>query len=161
MGTVTINEGVWSYSGNPGASALDQTRYLIGDTDSTDPLINDAEIRWVLSQYQDTPMTAAIRCCETIIAKFSRMADESVGQVKINYRQKAQNMRDLQTTLRNRLAMEDAVPFAGGIYKSQVQAARQNSNLIRPDFTKHMMENDQIAPWVTQNEHWYWLNFAD
>ena len=161
MATVTVNQGAWTYSGNPGSSAKDQTRYLLGDTDSSDPLLNDTEINWVLSQYNNTPITAAIRCCENIIAKFSRMADEGVGQVKINFRQKAQNMRDLQTTLSNRLAMEDCSPFAGGISISQKQVQCQNSDRVRPDFTKHMMENYDIAPWTTQNERWLWLNFQD
>ena len=161
MGPVTINSGTWTYSGNPGSSAKDQTRYLIGDTDSTDPLLNDTEIAWVLSQYNNTPINAAIRCCESIISKFSRMADETVGQVKINFSQKAQNMRDLQTTLVNRLAMEDCAPFAGGITVSSKQVNRQNANLVRPDFTKHMMENYDIAPWTTQNEKWLWDNFQD
>lgn len=153
--------GVWNYSGDPAYSAKDQTRFLIGDTDPTDPLLYDQEIIWTLGQYNFTPMMAAIRCCESIIAKFSRMADEAVGQVKINFRQKAQNMRDLQTTLRNRLAMEQAVPFAGGISVSQKITNWQNTDNVRPDFTKHMMENDQIAPWTTQTGYWYWLGFCD
>lgn len=152
---------LWNYSGNPGFSAKDQVRYLIGDTIASKPLLNDAEIEWVLTQYQFTPMNAAIRCCEAIVAKFSRQADESVGQVKITFSQKAEAYRKLITDLRNRLAMEGAVPYSGGISKSDIQANDQNSNRVRPDFTKHMMENHQIAPWTTQTQYWLWVNFAD
>lgn len=155
----TIRGGVWTYSGNPGHSAVDLTRFLLGDTDPSDPLLTNGEIEWTLSQYNNTPLVAAIRACEGVIAKFSRMSDEAVGQVKINFRQKAQNMRDLQITLRQRLAMEDAAPFAGGISVSQKQQNVQNTDNVRPDFAKHMMENDQIAPWVTQTALGLWLAF--
>lgn len=142
---------VWQYSGNPGYSAKDQVRFLIGDTDSKDPLLLDAEIVWVLSQYNNSPMNAAIRCCETIIAKFSRLADEQVGQVRIDFHQKAEAYTKMLTVLKSRLATEDAAFYAGGISVSDKQTQELNSDRVRPDFTKHMMENEQIAPWTTQN----------
>jgi hypothetical protein len=159
LSQAVTSAGTWTYSGNPAHSAKDQTRFLIGDTNAADPQLLDGEIEWLLSQYNNTPMNAAIRACETIISKYSRQADESVGQVKIMFSQKAKAYASTLTMLRNRLAMEDATPFAGGIYKSQVQQNRMNSALVRPDFTKHMMENYDIAPWVTQNEFWLWQNF--
>lgn len=153
--------GKWSYSGNPAHSAKDQTRFLVGDTNIQDQLLSDEEIIWALSQYNNTPMNAAIRLCETIMSKFSRLADESVGQVKISFSQKVKGYERMMTTLRSRLAMEDAQPFAGGILVSQKQVEAQNTNRVRPDFTKHMMENDQIAPWVTTSAYGLWLAFQD
>jgi hypothetical protein len=153
--------GIWTYSGNPNYNAKDLTRFLIGDTMITDQLLSDQEIEWLLSQYNNTPMNAAIRACESIISRYSRLADESVGQVKIQYSQRAKGYATTLIMLRNRLAMEDAAPFAGGIYVSDVMNNLQNRNIIRPDFYKHMMENWDIAPWTTQTEHWLWLNFAD
>lgn len=147
-----------TYSGNPNSSPKDQVRFLIGDTDSSEFLLNDAEITWVISQY-NSPMNAAIRCCETIIAKFSRLANERVGQVSIDYSQKAKGYRDMLRDLRSRLAMEDAVPYAGGISVSDKQTQVMNTDRVRPDFSKHMMENYQIAPWTTQNEHFLFLAF--
>lgn len=138
----------WTYSGNPGASAKDLTRFLLGDTDACDPLLLDGEILWLLSQYNNTPMNAAIRACETIIAKFSRLADETVGSVSVSYSQKAKGMRDMQATLRQRLATEDCTPFAGGISVAQEQATAANKDRVKPAFTDHMMENEQISPWV-------------
>lgn len=143
----------WSYSGNPGSSARDNVRFLIGDTDTCDQLLQDGEINWVLTQYNNVPMNAAIRCAETIMSKFSRMCDESVGQVKMTYSQKAKSYKSLRDELVNRLATEDMTPFAGGISVTSVQTVAANTNRVRPDFTKHMMENDQISPWVTSNTY--------
>lgn len=152
-------EGIWTYSGNPNYSAKDQTRFLVGDTNRRDQLLSDQEIEWLLSQYNNSPMNAAIRAAETIISKFSRLADETVGKVSIEFSQKAKAYATTLIMLRNRLAMEDAAPFAGGISRMQKYTNNQDSDLVRPDFTKHMMENWDIAPWTTQNEHWLWLNF--
>ena len=149
----------WTYSGNPGANAKDQTRFLIGDTNQKDQLLLDGEIEWLLSQYNNTPMNAAIRACETIISKFSRLADESVGQVKIEFSQKAKGYQTTLRMLRERLAMEDAPPYVGGISVSDKQTVAANSDRVRPDFAKHMMENDQIAPWTSETEYNFWLGF--
>ena len=37
----------WTYAGDPAASNLATVRFLIGDTDTTDQLLNDAEITGV------------------------------------------------------------------------------------------------------------------
>lgn len=142
----------WTYSGNPGYSPKDQVRFLIGDTDEHDRLLGDQEIEWALSLYNNAPPNAAIRCCETIIAKFSRLADETVGQVKISYSQIAKAYNNMLTTLKARLATEDAGFYAGGISVSDKLTQAQNTDRVKPDFTKHMMENEQIAPWTSQSD---------
>lgn len=152
-------QGVWSYSGDPNKSAKDQCRFLLGDTDSQDQLLSDQEINWALGVYGNTPINACIRLAEGIIAKFSRLANEQVGQVRIDFKQKAEGYRALLRDLRSRLTMENATPYAGGISVADKQTVAMNSDRVRPDFTKHMMENDQIAPWVTQNEHFLFLAF--
>lgn len=153
--------GTWEYSGNPNYSAKDQTRFLVGDTDKCDPLLSDEEIVWLLSQYNNSPLNAAIRACEAIASKFSRLADETVGRVSFKYSQIATAIMVQQNMLRNRLAMEDAAPFAGGISVNDKRVAELDRDRVRPDFTKHMMENWDIAPWTTQTEQWLWLNFED
>jgi hypothetical protein len=152
-------QGVWTYSGDPNKSAKDQTRFLLGDTDKSDPLLSDQEIIWALGVYNNTPMNAAIRLCEAIIAKFSRYVSESVGPVKIEFQQKVENYRAQLRDLRSRLAMEAAIPYAGGISVSDKIANAMNSDRVRPDFQKHMMENWMIAPWVTNDEYYMWLAF--
>lgn len=151
---------VWNYSGDPDSSAKDQVRFLIGDTDSKDKLLNDAEIRYLLKLYNQFPMNAAIRACEVIIAKFSRLADETVGQVRITFSQKAKAYATLRAQLQERLAIEGATPFAGGISKTQKQSNEYDEDRVRPDFSKHMMENHQVAPWTSQ-PYDLWLRGSD
>lgn len=44
----------WSYSGNPATTPKDLYRFKIGDTISTDPVLTDEEITYVLTETTDT-----------------------------------------------------------------------------------------------------------
>lgn len=151
----------WSYSNNPGYSAKDQVRYLIGDTNIKDPLLADEEISWTLSQYNNVPLNAAIRCCEAVISKFSRLADETVGAVSIMFSQKCKAYSAMQNMLRARLATEAAIPFAGGITVLDKIINRENCGLIRPDFTKQMMINRKYSSWITTSPYDYFLDYFE
>jgi hypothetical protein len=74
----------FTYSGNPGASALDEVRFLIQDTDSNDQLLSNEEINYLLSVYTD-PYLTAISCVTTLIAQASRVVEESkkVGDLSL------------------------------------------------------------------------------
>lgn len=148
----------WSYSGDPRNSPKDQVRILVGDTDETDQLLQDGEIYYFLDMYSQAPLNAAIRACEVIQAKFSRMVDETVGSVRISFSQRMDAMNKLKTSLIQRIATEGipSGPYAGGISISDIQQNNQNADRVRPDFTKHMMENQSIAPWVTSQCGWGW-----
>lgn len=144
--------GVFSYSGNPNTNPKDAVRFLIGDTDSTQPLLMDGEITYFLTQYNNTPLNAAIQCCESIAAKFTRMSDEKVGTVDVKFSQKAKQYTAMRDTLRQRLALNDATPYAGGISQADKHANDANADRVNPAFTKNMMENHQDSSFVPQSD---------
>ena len=75
----------WSYSGNPGATNLDHIRFLIQDTDTTDQLFRNEELTYLFNSYGDA-YSAAIAAVTTLIAKGSRVAEESktVGDLSLS-----------------------------------------------------------------------------
>jgi len=75
----------WSYSGDPGASDLDHIRFLIQDTDTTEQLFSNEELTFLFNQYGDA-YSAAIAAVTTLIAKGSRVAEESktVGDLSLS-----------------------------------------------------------------------------
>ncbi len=75
----------WTYSGNPGASDLDLIRFLIQDTDSTEQLFSNEELLYLNTTYGD-PYSAAIAAVTSLIAKGSRVAEESktVGDLSLS-----------------------------------------------------------------------------
>jgi len=142
----------WSYSGNPATSAKDQVRFLVGDTNPKEQLLTDQEIEFLLTTYNQFTINAAVQACEAIIGKYSRLADETVGRVSIQYSQKAKGYMTQMKLLRNRMTMSSAAPYVGGISITDKQQQAANTDRVRPDFSKHMMENYQIAPWSTANQ---------
>lgn len=90
-----------------------------------------------------------MRCCEAIAAKFSRRVNEAVGQVRMDFSQAAKAYREMALDLRRRLAVEDMTPFAGGILIAQKIAQQRNKALVPPDFTRRMMQNQQLSPFTT------------
>lgn len=139
----------FSYSGDPSSSPKDYVRFLIGDTDKDDPILQNEEIQIFLNTYNNGVINASIRCCEQISAKFSRRVNETVGQVKMDFSQAAKAYRDMAMDLRRRLSMEDMTPYAGGISKTDKQNQQLNVDRVKPDFSKEMMENKQISPFTS------------
>lgn len=75
----------WTYSGNPGASALDEVRFLIQDTDEDNQLLSDEEIEYLIDVYID-PYSAAVAAVVSLIGKASRQEEESkkVGDLTLS-----------------------------------------------------------------------------
>ena len=139
----------WSYSGDPDSSALDAIRILIGDTDTNDQLLANEEVSWVNAQVSgsttstDALYTVAHRCMITIASKFSRLADQSVGDMRVDMFQKAENAR-LQAKELKILAQSEGgtpTPYSGGITVSDKETDQDNSNLIKPSFRQGQFAN--------------------
>jgi len=75
----------WTYSGNPANSALDQVRFVIGDTDSANQLLSNAEIDWLISARGNASL-AAPNAAEAIAAKLAHESDssKSVGDLSLS-----------------------------------------------------------------------------
>ena len=75
----------FTYSGNPGASALDEVRFLIQDTDTNDQLLSNEEIEYLLLAYNEDAFGAAIASMTSLIAQAARVQEESksVGDLSL------------------------------------------------------------------------------
>lgn len=76
----------FTYSGNPGASALDEVRFLIQDTDSNDQLLSNEEISYLLLSYDNDAFSAAVGAVTSLIAQAARVQEESktVGDLSLS-----------------------------------------------------------------------------
>lgn len=89
------------------AKDTDKVRYLVGDTDDDDLMLEDTEIKFLLTLENDNLFEAAARACETIAAKFAR---------DVNYRfstmwQDASDAYDHYMRLAKRLRERDEYHF--------------------------------------------------
>ena len=131
----------WSYSGDPDSSALDAIRFLCGDTDTNDQLLANEEISWINKQVTGSTTAttslyeSAYRSCIAIASKFSRLASQAVGDLKVDLHQKAENTRAQAKMLKDLASREGGVPtpYAGGITYSDKTVDQENSNIV-PEF---------------------------
>lgn len=101
----------FSYSGDPSTSDLDEVRTLLADTDSTDVLLTDETITWLLTEWPTTYQAA--RAGAEIIA--SQMARDAISQKRIgdlslsyDYSARANDYRKLAESLAAQAARKTA-----------------------------------------------------
>ena len=78
---------MWSYSGDPSESDLDQVRFYCQDTVQARPLLQDEEIDFLLATWADaynSPLAIAAVACEVIAGKFAASINVSADGVNID-----------------------------------------------------------------------------
>lgn len=127
----------WTY--NPLIlSDTDHVRLLIGDTKSTDPQLQDEEIDFLLTEH-GAVRSAAIAACRTLAAKYARLCDKWVGDLKILASQKQLHYTRLMEMLS--ASNLSAVPSAGGISIAQKTAYEGDTDRVQPAFRRGMDDN--------------------
>lgn len=111
----------FSYSGNPSESALDEIRFLVGDTDPEDVMLQDEEIAYAITAWdpihKSNIFTASV-AASMISAKFAREVSVSADGVSIQMSELQQKYTTLSSELREQyklLAGASGAPDVGGI----------------------------------------------
>ena len=124
----------WTYGGDPASNARDAIRFLIGDTDTNDQLLNDEEIAWVNNQVtgSDTATTALYEAAWRSMATNARAQAEQL---------KALAMREGNVP----------TPYAGGLTVSDKDIDRDNSNMVQPSFARGQFRDPLAGSSVRQD----------
>lgn len=69
----------FSYSNNPSGSKLDECRFLIGDTDSSQPILQDEEITYLINTYGSNQNTLRYQLFSHAATIFARAIKRSLG----------------------------------------------------------------------------------
>ena len=131
----------WSYlypSQTP-AGERDKVRFLIGDTLECDPLVQDEEIDFALSEFSDIRLASAL-VLRTIAARFGRQNDLTVGSVSVSgSNAKVQGFLKLaQEYDPNGLTLGVAIvlPRFGGLQISEKETFDEDDDAVQPVFRK-------------------------
>lgn len=125
-----------TYTGDPSSRSIDAVRFMVGDTDLTDAALQDEEITWLLAQH-GTAQGAAIAACRALQAKYARLADTQVDDVRESASQIAKGYAALLVSLQAQAATSSAaLPYAGGISISGKQAREEDTDRVPPFFTR-------------------------
>lgn len=148
----------WTYAGAPGTSTAterrDAVRYLVGDTDTTDQQLQDAEIAFCLSQTSDDVYLAASIAASTLSAKYGRLVDTILdnSNVRASYSQRQKSYAELSRQLERKATRYGSkslgIPDAGGISVSEVNNARSDADRVDPMFSVDVLSegNSDVDP---------------
>jgi len=123
----------WSYTHDPRDTPVDEVRFLIGDTTTTTPLVQDEEILYVLGT-EATTLLAAVVVAKSIAMKLGREVDKQVGDLKISASTRYKNYLEVLQTLEDRANVALAGPYAGGISVSRKKTVENTADLVKPTF---------------------------
>lgn len=133
----------WSYSGDPGASPLDELRFILGDTDTTDQQLSDEEVLFLLREHGGSVATAAVAACRRLIAKYTRCIDQKTGDIDLKFSSRLAQYNDLFSHLRAGIV---PTPYAGGISVSDIETVREDTDRQGPIFALGMLDNPADEP---------------
>lgn len=131
---------MWTYTGDPTASPKDEVRFLIGDTNSGSPQLQDAEIIYYITMVYGGLAYAprignflpAALAADSLAIKYAGMADKSVGDLHISHGQLFKNFQQMAARLRGR-ATNALVPiYSGGQSWAEKVSNYANRDIIPP-----------------------------
>jgi len=147
----------WTYdSGTLGVETAEErrnsVRFLVGDTDDTDPQVQDEAIIFALGQCGQNVYHSGAFIAETIAAKYARLVTSEVDRtLRVRYSDLQEQYRNLARDLRDKaMAFGSGLGVsAGGINTLTMETAR--SNPLRPlstyrgefDYPKGVYGDDQ------------------
>jgi hypothetical protein len=110
----------FSYSGDPQTSQKDGIRYLVGDTDSTEPLVSDEEIEFMLNTWYPLYGTleyVGAEVLDALAAKYAREANYSADGVSVSLASLQQQLTNQAMKLRemHNRQFVGAEPDVGGM----------------------------------------------
>lgn len=134
----------WTYGNAPSSSDRDAVRFLCTDNDTTDQLLTDEEIAWLLATY-GTVNQAAVSACRQISRQFARMAtSKQVGDLQIDWLKRSSEFAARADELESDIASSSR-PYAGGIYTADRDDMAGDATLIQPFFRRGMHDNPAIT----------------
>lgn len=125
--------------GQLSTSQLMQVRLLIEDTVPNDQLLQDEEITFILSRYNNTS-SACAEACRTIAMKYARQVDLVQGQLKTNYSQRSKIYVARAADFEAR-GLAGVLPYAGGISASDKQSVAEDTDRVAPDFNRGQFDD--------------------
>ncbi len=122
------------YSGNPSCVKTDAVRLMVGDIYPDMEILSDSEYDYYLTKNNNNINRSAIDAAWAICFKLSRWTRERTGDIEVYGSEWARNFKAvLLEFIRNpNTVVSLAMPYAGGISKSDMRANNENADNVRP-----------------------------
>lgn len=118
------------YTGSPSTSATDRVRLNVGDIWADFELLHDEDYQYFIDKNNGNENRATLDAARALLFSLTRFTRERTGDIEVyggdwfnNYR------RALELTLKDpNIAISLAVPYAGGISRSDMHSNRMKSD---------------------------------
>jgi hypothetical protein len=130
----------WSYGNDPSASDKDYVRFRIGDTDTTDQLVQDEEINGAVA-LTSTKQQAALLTAKALLAKWARFVDTKMGKLSLALSQRIRALQALIPDLEDEagtLGGALGVPYMAADSLSERKAVTDDTDRLEPAFALAM-----------------------
>ena len=121
----------WSFNESL-SSDVDKVRLKLGDTDTSDQILQNETISALLTQHSDDIDLATIACCRAIIAKYNRALDRSAAGMSANRSIIVDNYRDLLKELIQANRGNSGAVYSGSFSRSRKETIEDDSDFILP-----------------------------
>lgn len=122
------------FTGDPANNAIDRVRLMVGDTDPAYEFLDDTTYQYLLDKHSQNEKQAALEAARYILSYIARFTRERTGDIEVYGNEFFKNYRDWLLELINNpnFGTINAMPYAGGISKSDMLSNDQNSDNVRP-----------------------------
>lgn len=140
----------WSYDADnlttdDQSGRINVVRFLVGDTDTNDQLVQNEEVIFALGQTNNNVYYAAAQCAMALSSKFARKVDVKLdGALSGQYDGLSKKYRELAFQLKQDGLRNSGRSFsivAGGLTVSSIDVNRQNTNRVQPSFRRDRFKN--------------------
>ena len=138
------------YTGAPATVAADELKLIIGDvsTSSSGELLKSAECSYFIATY-GSARSAAPHAARAVAAMFADQVSRAVGDLRIEAHQKFQHYTTLASSLERQSSVR-AVPYGGGLSRSDKVAVAANDDRVPPAFSVGMHDHRTNPQTVTE-----------
>lgn len=134
----------WTYSSDDldtatSAGQLNVVRLLVGDTDTLDQQVQDAEVEFALAQSNSNVYSAASWCATVVAAKYARRVTSQLdGALQADYSDLQKHYTTLSEQLDSQSKKYNSTlgVSAGGISKVVMETVRNSPIRPTPSFTR-------------------------
>lgn len=124
---------------------INNVRFLVGDTDSTNYAITNDNVAFTLAQAGNDVYSAAAICARALAAKYSVEVDTKFESVSSSYSQLSENYYKLAVRLEAQAKKFGSkglgIPAAGGLTYSDIDANDLNNDRVQPKFKQDQFAN--------------------
>jgi len=123
----------------------DKIRFLIQDTDESDLMLQNSEINAMYEMCGNSVYATAIGLCDVLAARLTKLiSKKKLGDLEITYIKKAEEYMLLKKMLKQQITLK-SIPCVGGLSNSDLLSDKEDTDIIRPKFSKDMHEDHRMG----------------